>query len=107
MSPARFFRSLVENPDIPDAGDAAGIVSALCPSPCPARQIAWWSHDVGNRGSRPLRSPAPSATSAACVPALESGSFHLRTKPPHFLADSSTDLQYPVLSLQKMDRWRA
>jgi len=38
----------------------------------------------------------PSATSAACVPAPESGSFHPRTKPPHFLGDSSQPLQYPV-----------
>ena len=28
-----------------------GIASALCPWPCPVRQIAWWSRAVGSHGS--------------------------------------------------------
>src|SRR6266481_6081161 len=101
------FFSILGSPNIPDVGDAVGIASALCPSPCPVRQIAWWSRAVGSRGSLPRHSQVPSATSAGCVPALESDSFHPRTKPLHFPVDSSTTLQYPVLSLQKMDPSRA
>ena len=105
--PRMFARFLLGNPDISDAGDAADIGLAICPSPYPVRQTASWSRGVGNRGSRLRRSPVQSATSAACVRAPESGFFHPHTKTPHFPADASTDLQYPVLSLQKIDRSRA
>jgi hypothetical protein len=57
MSPARSSRSLVGNPDIPDAGDAAGIASALCPWPCPVRLVIRRAEDLYDLRSASANSP--------------------------------------------------